>query len=170
MNWTIAGSRAHTGIAPARLRRPQRLRRQGTGRRSAAGLVSSCRGGVDVGEPPLELAVVGARPLDVEQVAGLADAVQEALVAELPAIWFGRSRLALIGSTKHDRQQLSLGGAYSFIFLASSMSKILSSSPHSSMIFCNHGRHFNPFFFGMVHMEPNQVGLLSRKRSGWGPR
>jgi hypothetical protein len=42
--------------------------------------------GVDVGEPPLELAVVGARPLDVEQVAGLADAVQEAVVAQLPAI------------------------------------------------------------------------------------
>jgi hypothetical protein len=47
----------------------------------------------------------------VEQVAGLADAVQEALVAELPAIWFGRSRLApgvLIVSAKHDRQQLSI--------------------------------------------------------------
>ena len=52
----------------------------------SAGLVSGSRG-VDVGEPPLELAVVGARPLDVEQVAGLADAVQEAVVAQLPAIY-----------------------------------------------------------------------------------
>jgi hypothetical protein len=51
----------------------------------SAGLVSASRG-VDEGEPPLELAVVGARPLDVEQVAGLADAVQEAVVAQLPAM------------------------------------------------------------------------------------
>lgn len=40
--------------------------------------------GVDVGEEPAELAVVGARPLQVEQVPGLGDALQAALLAQLP--------------------------------------------------------------------------------------
>jgi len=56
----------------------------------SAGLVSGSRG-IGVGEPPLELADVGARALDVEQVAGLADAVQEAVVAQLPAMSLDRS-------------------------------------------------------------------------------
>ena len=41
--------------------------------------------GVDVGEEPPEPAVVGARPLEVQQVAGLRDALQVALLAQLPA-------------------------------------------------------------------------------------
>ena len=41
--------------------------------------------GVDFGEEPPEQAVVGARPLEVQQVAGLRDALQVALLAQLPA-------------------------------------------------------------------------------------
>lgn len=41
--------------------------------------------GVDEAEEPPELAVVGARPLQVQQMAGLRDALQEAVLAQLPA-------------------------------------------------------------------------------------
>jgi hypothetical protein len=48
-------------------------------------MISSVLWVVDVGEPPLQLAVVGAGALDVEQVPGLPDAVHEAVLAQLPA-------------------------------------------------------------------------------------
>jgi hypothetical protein len=40
--------------------------------------------GVDVSEEPPELAIVGARPLEVQQVAGLRDAMELAVLAQLP--------------------------------------------------------------------------------------
>jgi len=73
--------------------RSRSRRTRGVSIDGSAGLVSASRG-VDVGEPPLELADIGARALDVEQVAGLADAVQEAVVAQLPAMSLDRSWLA----------------------------------------------------------------------------
>jgi hypothetical protein len=46
---------------------------------------------------------------------------------------------------------------YSFIFLASSMLKILSSSPQISIIFCNHREDFITF------LGIDMVGFLSPK-------
>jgi hypothetical protein len=119
----------------------------------------------------------------VEQVAGLADAVQEAVVAQLPVRFrrSDRSRVvsqlarapgngvrertlpAWIGSSSMHacKGQNVRASAYSFIFLASSMSKILSSSPHSSIIFCDHGENsFHLFFFFLKQWI--QMGLNAR--------
>ena len=55
--------------------------------------------------------------------------------------------------------------AYSFIFLASSMLKILSSSPQSSIIFCNHGENSFHFLFSYAI----QMGFISFSKSSAGP-
>lgn len=69
-------------------------------------------------------------------------------------VWIGSSKQACKGQNVR-------ASAYSFIFLASSMSKILSSSPHSSIIFCDHGENsFHLFFFFLKQWI--QMGLNAR--------
>jgi hypothetical protein len=71
-----------------------------------------------------------------------------------------RTLPALIGSSMHAcKGQNVRASAYSFIFLASSMSKILSSSPHSSIIFCDHGENSFHLFFLKQWI---QMGLNAR--------
>jgi len=108
-------------------------------------------------------------------VAGLADAVQEAVVAQLPAMSLDRSWLAPgiygriwqfgLAAAKAKRGRMLIlpiqkkKDAYSFIFLASSMLKILSSSPQSSIIFCNHGENSFHFWYAI------QMGFIYFSKS-----
>lgn len=60
--------------------------------------------GVDEAEEPPELAVVGARPLQVQQMAGLRDALQEAVLAQLLFHLPGEpyvEKLVLLAPDKH---------------------------------------------------------------------
>jgi hypothetical protein len=95
--------------------------------RGSAALAPILGLGVHVGEPPLELTVVGAGPLYVEMVSALPDAVEEPVLALLS----GTSN-----SVSSDKSQVNIMEKKNFSFqhllfhlLGELMLKILSSSP-----------------------------------------